>query len=120
MSPWLVGFSIFFGYPLVMSVYLSFTHYDLLSSPRWIGLANYKYLFTSDPQVWPAVRNTLWIIAVMVPLQVIFAFGIAMMVARAKHGVGLLPHSLLPAGARAAGRRDAGLRLHPQPGDRAR
>ena len=32
MSPWLVGFSVFFGYPLVMSVYLSFTHYDLLSS----------------------------------------------------------------------------------------
>ena len=40
MSPWLVGFSVFFGYPLVMSVYLSFNHYDLLSSPRWVGLAN--------------------------------------------------------------------------------
>jgi multiple sugar transport system permease protein len=88
MSPWLVGFSVFFGYPLVMSAYLSFTHYDLLSSPRWIGLANYRYLFGTDQQVWPAVRNTLWMIAVAVPLQVLFAFGIALMVSRARRGIG--------------------------------
>ena len=89
MSPWLVGFSVFFGYPLVMSAYLSFHHYDLLSPPRWVGLANYRYLFTLDPQVWTAVRNTLWIIAVAVPLQVLFAFGIALMLARARRGVGV-------------------------------
>src|SRR3954447_16764012 len=88
MSPWIVGFSVFFGYPLLMSVYLSFNHYDLLSPPRWVGLANYRYLFTVDPQVWSAVRNTLWIIAFMVPAQVLFAFGIALMVARARRGVG--------------------------------
>ena len=88
MSPWLIGFSVFFGYPLVMSVYLSFTHYDLLSPPKWIGLANYKYLFTQDPQVGPAVKNTLWLIGIMVPLQVLFAFGIAMMLARARRGAG--------------------------------
>jgi multiple sugar transport system permease protein len=88
MAPWLIGFSVFFGYPLVMSVYLSFTHYDLLSSPKWIGFANYKFIFNDDPLVGPAVRNTLWIIAIMVPLQVIFAFGVAMMLARAKRGVG--------------------------------
>src|SRR3954463_9332237 len=90
MSPWLVGFSLFFGYPLVMSAYLSFNHYDLLSPPRWVGLANYRYLFTVDPQVWTAVKNTLWLIAVMVPLQILFAFGIAELLARAKSGVGLL------------------------------
>jgi multiple sugar transport system permease protein len=88
MAPWLIGFSVFFGYPLVMSVYLSFTHYDLLSSPKWIGFANYKYLFTQDPQVGPAVKNTLWLIGIMVPLQVLFAFGIALMLARARRGVG--------------------------------
>jgi len=88
MAPWIIGFSVFFGYPLVMSVYLSFTHYDLLSPPKWIGLANYKYLFNDDPQVGSAVRNTLWIIAVFVPLQVVFAYGVAMMLARARRGVG--------------------------------
>jgi multiple sugar transport system permease protein len=89
MSPWLVGFSVFFGYPLVMSAYLSFNHYDLLSPPRWVGLANYRYLFTVDPQVWTAVKNTNWITAVAVPLQIVFAFGIALMLARARRGVGV-------------------------------
>jgi multiple sugar transport system permease protein len=88
LAPWLAGFTIFFGYPLAMSAYLSFNHYDLLSSPRWVGLANYRYLLHDDPQVWTAVRNTLWLIAVMVPLQVLFAFGIATMLARARAGGG--------------------------------
>jgi multiple sugar transport system permease protein len=88
MSPWLAGFTIFFGYPLVMSAYLSFTHYDLLSSPKWIGFSNYRYLFHDDPEVWPAVENSLWFIGIAVPLQVLFAFGIALMLARAKAGLG--------------------------------
>ena len=88
MSPWILGFSIFFGYPLVMSVYLSFNHYDLLSPPRWVGTANYHYLFHLDPQFSAAWHNTLWLIAFMVPAQVLFAFGIALMVARARAGVG--------------------------------
>src|ERR671935_1411197 len=89
MSPWIVGFTAFFGYPLVMSAYLSFTHYDLLSSPRWVGFANYRYLFTTDQTVWPAVKNTLWFIAIAVPLQVLFALGIALMLARARRGIGI-------------------------------
>jgi multiple sugar transport system permease protein len=89
MSPWLIGFSIFFGYPLAFSAYLSFTHYDLLSTPRWIGFANYRYLFEQDQQIWPAVRNTLWMIGVSVPLNVVFAFGVALMLARARTGVGI-------------------------------
>lgn len=87
MSPWIVGFSVFFGYPLVTSVYLSFTHYDLLSSPRWVGLANYRYMFHDDPQFWTAVKNTvIWMVAIAVPLQVLFAFGVAVFVARVKSG----------------------------------
>ena len=119
MSPWLVGFSVFFGYPLVMNAYLSFTHYDLLSPPRWIGLSNYRYLLGTDAQVWPAVRNTLWLIAFMVPLQVLFAFGMAVMLARAQARRRLLPHRLLPAGADPAGRGHARIRLPPQPRHRA-
>jgi len=89
MSPWIAGFSIFFGYPLVMTAYYSFTHYDLLSSPRWIGLANYRYLFETDQRIWPAVSNTIWIVAVAVPLNVLFAFGIALMLTRARRGTGV-------------------------------
>src|SRR3954463_4323386 len=88
MSPWLVGFGVFFAYPLVANAYLSFTHYDLLSSPRWIGLSNYDFLFNKDPNLWPAVRNTLWMVAIAVPLQVIFAIGVAVALTRAKSGAG--------------------------------
>jgi multiple sugar transport system permease protein len=88
MSPWIVGFTVFFGYPLLASVYLSFTHYDLLSRPRWVGTANYAFMLHHDPQIWNAVKNTLWLMAFAVPLQVIFAFGVAAMIARAKAGTG--------------------------------
>jgi multiple sugar transport system permease protein len=88
MAPWIIGFTIFFGYPLVASVYLSFTHYDLLSSPRWIGTKNYAFMLHDDPQVWNAVKNTLWFVGIAVPLQVLFAFGVAGMVARARQGAG--------------------------------
>ena len=89
MSPWIVGFTVFFAYPLVMSAYLSFNHYDLLSPPRWVGWANYNYLLNVDPQTWTAVKNTLlWMVAIAVPAQVLFAFTIASLLARAKSGGG--------------------------------
>jgi multiple sugar transport system permease protein len=88
LSPWLLGFTVFFGYPLVANVYFSFTHYDLLSSPRWIGFANYRFLFNGDAQIGTAVKNTLWMLLIAVPLQVIFAFGVATMLIRARRGLG--------------------------------
>ena len=88
MSPWIVGFTVFLLYPLGMNVYLSLNHYDLLNPPRWIGLANYRYAFTEDPNLWPAIKNTLWIIVVGVPLQMLFAFGLATMLTRARTGAG--------------------------------
>ena len=88
LAPWLVGFGVFFGYPIVMTGYYSFFHYDLLNPPRWVGLANYRYMFGGDPEIGPAIRNTLWLIAFLVPLQVAFAWGIALMLSRAKHGAG--------------------------------
>ena len=102
-----------------MNGYLSFTHYDLLNPPRWVGLANYRYLFGTDAQIWPAVRNTLVVHRVVVPLQVLFAFGMAVMLTRAQARRRRLPHGLLPARARAAGRGHARVRLPAQPGHRA-
>ena len=82
MSPWIVGFTVFFGYPLITTVYLSFTHYDLLQPSRWIGTANYHYLFTQDKQIWPAVRTRSGWSPIAVPLKVLFAFGVALMLTR--------------------------------------
>jgi multiple sugar transport system permease protein len=74
MSPWIAGFSLLILYPMVSSLYFSFTKYTLVSAPTWIGLENYRLLFTRDPFFWLAIRNTIWIIVVGVPLRI--AFGI--------------------------------------------
>jgi multiple sugar transport system permease protein len=89
MSPWLVGLLVFFGYPLVMTVVLSFEHYDLLSPPRWIGLANYRFMGT-DVNFWPGVRNTLWMMAIQVPITLVFAFTVAHFVSKVRRGSGIL------------------------------
>jgi multiple sugar transport system permease protein len=89
MAPWIIGFSVCIAYPLITTVYLSFTHYDLLEASRWIGLANYKYMFTRDKQIWPAIYNTMWLVVIMVPLKVMFAFGVALMLTRARQGIGV-------------------------------
>ncbi|HVI17144.1 MAG TPA: sugar ABC transporter permease, partial [Gaiellales bacterium] len=54
-----------------------------------VGWANYDYLLHTDPQVGTAVKNTLWMIAIAVPLQVLFAFGVALVLARARSGAGV-------------------------------
>ncbi len=89
MSPWLVGFCVFVAYPLIYSAYLSFFSYDLLNPARYIGLANYRYLFQEDPEVWTAVKNTIWLMVIAVPLQVLFALGVAMLLTRARTGAGV-------------------------------
>jgi multiple sugar transport system permease protein len=85
MSPWVVGFGVFFAYPLVTTAVLSFTHYDLLSSPKFIGLANYRFM-ARDPNFWPSVRNSAWMILIAVPVTVAFAFCVALTVSKAKRG----------------------------------
>jgi multiple sugar transport system permease protein len=87
MSPWIIGFLVFIVYPMVSSLYFSFTHYDLLSSPIPIGLDNYKFMFTKDPFFWKAVWNTVWIIAIGVPLRIVFAIITATMLTWPRKGI---------------------------------
>lgn len=89
MSPWIIGFAVFIVYPMAASLYFSFTHYDALSAtPQWAGLFNYRFMFTRDPLFWQALRNTVWMILIAIPIQLVFALGTAMVVTRVKRGVG--------------------------------
>src|SRR6195952_4580418 len=90
MTPATIGLLVFFVYPLLATVYFSFTRFDLLSSPQWVGLRNYRYFFTEDPYVWPSLRNTLWLAAVLVPCRILFALGTAGIVTQFKRRAGLL------------------------------
>jgi multiple sugar transport system permease protein len=88
ITPALLGLLIFFAYPLVANVYYSLTRYDMLTPPRWIGLRNYQYLFTKDPAIGTAVRNTLWLVAILVPVRVVSAMAVAGFLTRVKHAAG--------------------------------
>ncbi|MEJ5197879.1 MAG: sugar ABC transporter permease [Anaerolineae bacterium] len=74
VSPWLLGFLIWTLYPLASSLYYSFTRYDLVRPAIWIGLDNFKEIFTDDPRFWTVVYNTLYYVGLSVPLGVVTAF----------------------------------------------
>jgi len=86
MSPWIAGFSFLILYPMVSTLYFSFTKYTLLSPPTWIGLENYRLLFTRDPFFWLAIRNTVWIIVIGVPLRIAFGIFTAWLLTLPQHG----------------------------------
>jgi multiple sugar transport system permease protein len=88
ITPALLGLVVFFVYPLVMNVYFSFTRYDLLSDPQWVGFRNYIYLFTQDPRVVTATLNTLWFVVIMVPIRLVAALAVAWLLVRAKRASG--------------------------------
>jgi multiple sugar transport system permease protein len=88
MAPWMLGFAIFFVIPLVTNVYLSFQRYNLVNPPQFIGLKNFKFMMDSDPNIGPAIKNSLWLMLVMVPCNVLFAFSMAMILTRARRGLG--------------------------------
>lgn len=89
LSPWLVGFSVFFAYPLLATVYFSFMHYNQIKEPTFVGWKNWSYVLTQMPLFGPALWNTLWLVVVMVALRVVFGLGIGLLVTKVKRGAGL-------------------------------
>ena len=55
LSPWLIGFGVFFAYPLVSTVYFSLMKYDGFGTPAFRGLGNWSYVFNDYPMFWPAL-----------------------------------------------------------------
>ncbi|GAB4513031.1 MAG: sugar ABC transporter permease [Anaerolineae bacterium] len=74
ISPWLLGFILWTIYPLVASFYYSFTRYDLLRPPVFLGLKNYIQIFTDDPHFPKVMYNTLYYVLLSAPLGVVSAF----------------------------------------------
>lgn len=78
-SPWIIGFLLLEVLPLAQSFYYSFTRYDLLTDPIWIGGRNYTLLLTSDEDFRIVMRNTIWWVVISSPLGVISAFLMALL-----------------------------------------
>lgn len=89
LAPWLLGF---FGLtlgPALVSLYLSFTDFDLLSTPHWVGAANYVRIATSDPKFVAAMHVTFLYVILAVPLKLAFALMVAVILNKGIRGLPL-------------------------------
>jgi multiple sugar transport system permease protein len=88
-APFILGFLIFTIYPILSSLYYSFTEYNLMEAPRWIGMANYEKMFTNDEKLIRSFQVTFTYVFASVPLRLCFALAVAMMLNKAVSGIGL-------------------------------
>jgi len=87
LTPWFIGLVVIVIFPMIASLYLSFTDYNPLGSPKWVGLANYVKMFTADPRYWNSVRVTLVYVVLSVPIQLIFALVLAVALDKGLRGL---------------------------------
>ncbi len=89
LSPWLLGFFLLALGPILVSLYLSFTRYDMVSDPRWVGLGNYEYMFSRDRRFWKALEVTFTYVILAVPARLAFALAVAMLLDKGLRTIGL-------------------------------
>ncbi|MFH5182165.1 carbohydrate ABC transporter permease [Paenibacillus sp. TAB 01] len=88
-APFILGFLIFTLFPMFSSLYYSFTDYNLLEAPRWVGFDNYRKLFTDDEKIWKSFQVTFTYVFASVPLRLAFALIVAMLLNKAARGIGV-------------------------------
>jgi multiple sugar transport system permease protein len=79
LSPWLIGFIAFTFLPILASLILAFTEYDILSAPSWIGVDNFERMFLHDRRYWRSVKATFYYAFTAIPLRLMFALAVAML-----------------------------------------
>src|SRR5262249_35239426 len=89
ISPWLVGFLAFTLWPFLRSVELSFTRYNIVTEPKWVGWANFKMLLTQDELFWKSAWVTVKYAAVAVPLGIAAGVGLALLLNLNVKGIAL-------------------------------
>jgi len=87
LLPWLLGFFLLTAGPMVASLYLSFTTYNLFEPPEWVGLQNYQQLFT-DPRFLQSAQVTLVYVIVGTPIKLAAALGVALLLNNSRRGQG--------------------------------
>ncbi|PZR68366.1 MAG: spermidine/putrescine ABC transporter permease [Candidatus Dormiibacter spiritus] len=87
LSPWIFGFLIFTLGPMIVSLALSFTRYDVINPPEFIGLKNWALLF-SDPLLLKSLQNTFFFAALHVPFAIAIALALALLLDQISRGAG--------------------------------
>lgn len=88
-APFVIGFLVFTMYPILASLYYSFTDYNLLEAPQWIGFGNYDRMFMKDGKIAKSLQVTFTYVLASVPLRLIFALLVAMLLNTATKAVGI-------------------------------
>jgi len=88
-APFIAGFLIFVAFPMFSSLYCSFTDYNLMEAPSFVGFDNYKTMLMDDGKYAKSVAVTLHYVLASVPLRLAFALAVAMMLNKAIGGIGL-------------------------------
>ncbi len=78
IAPWLIGFVLFVAGPMIAAIVLAMMRWDLIGSPAWVGLANFRRLFT-NPLIRVSLWNTAFYTFLSVPLQLLVALGTALL-----------------------------------------
>jgi multiple sugar transport system permease protein len=89
ISPWLIGALVWNVYPIFASLYFSFTDYNILQPPTWVGLENYRRVFTQDTLFWPSFRLTMVYAFISVPLGLAGAVAAGLLLNQKVRAVGL-------------------------------
>ena len=89
LAPWLFGFVLMYFLPMLISIYYSFTDYNLLNDAKVIGFDNYVRIFTNDDTFWQALKVTFIYTIFLVPLRLAFALVVAMLLNTKHRGLGL-------------------------------
>ena len=88
IMPWFIGFVVFFVGPIVASFFLSFTRWNIVGDPEWVGLYNYTQIFTADLRFKRAVEVTLTYAIFYLPLEVTCGIGLAVVMNQKLRGIG--------------------------------
>ena len=89
LAPWLIGFIGLFLGPSLASLYFSFTKYDVLSSPNFVGLANFTEMFTKDDLFFSSMRRTFYYALLSVPLGILASLLIAILLNQEVQALGV-------------------------------
>jgi len=79
ISPWLIGFIVFTAGPILASLVISFMRWDIVTPPKWVGLANYIKIFTDDEDFIQALKVTITYALVTLPLGLVLGLGISLL-----------------------------------------
>ena len=87
VQSWMIGFLLFTLIPIIAAIYLSFTDWQGIGSPRWIGVANYVEIFSADPTFWQSLKVTAIYTVLALPLGLLLGFGLALLMNQQLRGV---------------------------------